>query len=343
MAFGRARRRFSDGGSYWPGFVDAMATLLLVMTFLLSILSVAQYFVTQEATGKNNALQRLNAQILELTDLLALEKNEKKDLQSSLDLLKATLADSQDKNKELQGLINLESGKSQSTDQQIASLTDKLKGEKKLSKEANAQVALLNQQLAALRRQIAALNDALDASEEKDKEQKQKIKDLGARLNVALAKRVQELNSYRSDFFGRLRRLLGNRPGIRIVGDRFVFQSEVLFPSGSDVLNPAGRIEMSKLAVALKEISREIPTKINWVLRVDGHTDRQPINTPTFPSNWELSTGRALSVVRHLISEGVAPKRLVAAGFGQFQPLEPGNSPDAFAKNRRIELKLTEK
>ena len=343
MAFGRARRRFSDGGSYWPGFVDAMATLLLVMTFLLSVLSVAQYFATQEATGKNNALQRLNAQILELTDLLALEKNEKKDLQSSLELLKATLAESQDKNKELQSIINLESGKSQSTGDQIAALADKLKGEKKLSKEANAQVALLNQQLAALRRQIAALNDALDASEKKDKEQKQKIKDLGARLNVALAKRVQELNSYRSDFFGRLRKLLGNRPGIRVVGDRFVFQSEVLFPSGSDVLNPAGRIEMSKLAVALNEISREIPAKINWVLRVDGHTDRQPINTATFPSNWELSTARALSVVRHLISEGVAPKRLVAAGFGEFQPLEPGNSPAAFAKNRRIELKLTEK
>ena len=343
MAFGRARRRFSDGGSYWPGFVDAMATLLLVMTFLLSVLSVAQYFATQEATGKNNALQRLNAQILELTDLLALEKNEKKDLLSSLELLKATLAESQDKNKELQSIINLESGKSQSTGDQIAALADKLKGEKKLSKEANAQVALLNQQLAALRRQIAALNDALDASEKKDKEQKQKIKDLGARLNVALAKRVQELNSYRSDFFGRLRKLLGNRPGIRVVGDRFVFQSEVLFPSGSDVLNPAGRIEMSKLAVALNEISREIPAKINWVLRVDGHTDRQPINTATFPSNWELSTARALSVVRHLISEGVAPKRLVAAGFGEFQPLEPGNSPAAFAKNRRIELKLTEK
>lgn len=343
MAFGRARRRLNDGGSYWPGFVDAMATLLLVMTFLLSILSVAQYFVTQEATGKDNALQRLNRQILELTDLLALEKNETKDLQSSIALLKATLAESQGKNKELQGLINLENGKSQSTDQQIAALNQKLKDKQKLSDEATAQVTLLNQQLAALRRQIAALNDALDASEKKDREQKQRIKDLGARLNVALAKRVQELNSYRSDFFGRLRKLLGNRPGIRVVGDRFVFQSEVLFPSGSDVLNPAGRIEMSKLAVALKEISREIPAKINWVLRVDGHTDRQPINTSTFPSNWELSTARALSVVRHLISEGVAPKRLVAAGFGEFQPLERGSNPEAFAKNRRIELKLTEK
>lgn len=343
MAFGRTRRRSNNEGNYWPGFVDAMATLLLVMTFLLSILSVAQYFVTQEATGKDDALQRLNRQIVELTDLLSLEKNDKKDLQSSLALLKATLAENQQKTKTLQGLIDVGDSKSKTTEQQIAALNKKLKGEKELSEEATAQVLLLNQQLAALRRQIGALNEALGASEKKAQEQKDKIKDLGARLNVALAKRVQELSSYRSDFFGRLRKLLGNRPGIRIVGDRFVFQSEVLFPSGSDIINPAGQIEMSKLAKALIQIGREIPSKINWVLRVDGHTDRQPINTAAFPSNWELSSARAISVVRYLVSEGVPPKRLVAAGFGEFQPLDSSNSTEAFAKNRRIELKLTEK
>ncbi len=343
MALGRSRRRYSDGGSYWPGFVDAMATLLLVMTFLLSILSVAQYFVTQEATGKDNALQRLNRQIVELTELLALEKNDKKDLQSSIALLQATLAESQDKTKKLEGLIGIGDEKTKSANQQLLELEKRLQSEQKLSEEANSQVALLNQQLAALRRQIAALNEALEASEKKDQEQKDRIKDLGARLNVALAKRVQELSSYRSDFFGRLRKLLGNRPGIRVVGDRFVFQSEVLFPSGSNILNPAGQIEMSKLALALTEIGREIPPTINWVLRVDGHTDRQPINTSTFPSNWELSSARAISVVKHLISEGVPSRRLVAAGFGEFQPLDPSDTPDAFAKNRRIELKLTEK
>lgn len=342
MPLSRARRRYNDGGSYWPGFVDAMATLLLVMTFLLSILSVAQYFVTQEATGKDNALQQLNRQIVELTELLALEKNEKQDLESSIALLKATLADSQSKTQELQGLVGLNDEKSRSATQRIEELSRKVEGEQKLSEEANAKVTLLNQQLAALRRQIAALNDALEASEKRDREQKDRIKDLGARLNVALAKRVQELSSYRSDFFGRLRRLLGNRPGIRIVGDRFVFQSEVLFPSGSDILNPAGQIEMSKLAVALKEISAEIPAKINWVLRVDGHTDRQPINTSSFPSNWELSSARAISVVKYLISEGIPARRLVAAGFGEFQPLDPSETPEAYAKNRRIELKLTE-
>jgi len=343
MAFGRARRRYKDDGSYWPGFVDAMATLLLVMTFLLSVLSVAQYFVTQEATGKDNAIQTLNRQILELTNLLSLEKNDKKDLESNLALLKATLADSQDKSNKLEALIGLGDSKDRSAKLQIDELNKRLKGEKELSKEATTQVALLNQQLAALRRQIAALNEALEASEAKDKEQKEQLKDLGARLNVALAKRVQELSQYRSDFFGRLRKLLGNRPGIRVVGDRFVFQSEVLFPSGSDELNPAGQIEMSKLASAVNEIRQKIPGNIKWVLRIDGHTDRQPINTPRFPSNWELSSSRATSVVRYLINEGVPANRLVAAGFGENHPLDTANTPESFAKNRRIELKLTEK
>ncbi|MEP3476234.1 MAG: peptidoglycan -binding protein [Rhodomicrobiaceae bacterium] len=343
MAFGRARRRYRDDGSYWPGFVDAMATLLLVMTFLLSVLSVAQYFVTQEATGKDNAIQTLNRQILELTNLLSLEKNDKKDLESNLALLKATLADSQEKSNKLEALIGLGDSKDRSAKLQIDELNKRLKGEKELSKEATTQVALLNQQLAALRRQIAALNEALEASEAKDKEQKEQLKDLGARLNVALAKRVQELSQYRSDFFGRLRKLLGNRPGIRVVGDRFVFQSEVLFTSGSDELNPAGQIEMSKLASAVNEIRQKIPGNIKWVLRIDGHTDRQPINTPRFPSNWELSSSRATSVVRFLINEGVPANRLVAAGFGENHPLDTSNSPEAFAKNRRIELKLTEK
>jgi len=344
MALGRSRRRQSDGGgAYWPGFVDAMATLLLVMTFLLSILSVAQYFVTQEASGKDTALQRLNNQILELTELLSLEKSDKKDLESSLALLTATLSENQDKNKKLEALIGLEGDKAKDASTEITELNKKLKGEKELSEKASAQVVLLNQQLAAIRRQIAALNEALDASEKKDKEQKDKIKDLGSRLNVALAKRVQELSAYRSDFFGRLRKVIGNRPGVRIVGDRFVFQSEVLFSSGSDELNPAGQIEMTKLANALNDIRQKIPSKINWVLRIDGHTDRQPINTAKFPTNWELSSARAISVVRYLVSEGIPPNRLVAAGFGEFQPIVAGETPGAFSKNRRIELKLTER
>jgi chemotaxis protein MotB len=185
---------------------------------------------------------------------------------------------------------------------------------------------------------------ALQASEQKDQSSQTKIADLGRRLNVALAARVQELNRYRSDFFGRLREILSDRENIRIVGDRFVFQSEVLFPSGGADLNPDGQTEMGKLAAALLDVAKEIPPEINWVLRVDGHTDNVPLaGTGRYGDNWQLSSARAISVVKFLISQGVPADRLVAAGFGEFQPIAPGDTPEARATNRRIELKLTEK
>ena len=185
------------------------------------------------------------------------------------------------------------------------------------------------------------MNEALEASEKKDQEAKDRIQDLGQRLNAALARQVQELKRYRSDFFGRLRELLAGRKDIRIVGDRFVFQSEVLFPSGGDQMTPEGLAAMDQLASAIRELERQIPSEINWALQVDGHTDIRPINTPQFPSNWELSTARAMSVVRYLISRGVPPKRLVAAGYGEFAPLVRGINQESLRKNRRIELKLT--
>ncbi|RYE56390.1 MAG: peptidoglycan -binding protein, partial [Rhizobiaceae bacterium] len=207
-----------------------------------------------------------------------------------------------------------------------------------------SQVELLNQQIAALRAQIAAVEEALQASEAKDKASQTKIADLGKRLNVALAQRVQELNRYRSDFFGRLREILSDRENIRIVGDRFVFQSEVLFPSGGNELNDAGKVEMAKLAQALIDLSKEIPSEINWVLRVDGHTDNVPLSgSGRYADNWELSSARATSVVKFLIANGVPADRLVAAGFGESQPLAQGDSDEARNQNRRIELKLTEK
>ncbi len=170
------------------------------------------------------------------------------------------------------------------------------------------------------------------------------IADLGQRLNVALAQRVQELSRYRSDFFGKLRDILGNRPDIRVVGDRFVFQSEVFFDSGQAVLRPEGRAELDKLATALLDLEKQIPSEINWVLRVDGHTDTRPLSgNSTFKTNWDLSAARAISVVQYLISKGVPPQRLVAAGFGEFQPIDPGTTDEAYGRNRRIELKLTEK
>jgi chemotaxis protein MotB len=169
------------------------------------------------------------------------------------------------------------------------------------------------------------------------------IADLGRRLNVALANKVQELASYRSEFFGRLREILGNRPDIRIVGDRFVFQSEVLFTPGSADLGPEAKSELDLLAGALRDVAAKIPPEIPWVLRVDGHTDKRPISTPQFPSNWELSTARAIAVTKYLISQGIPPSRLAAAGFGEFQPIDTAEGEDAFRKNRRIEFKLTER
>ena len=188
-----------------------------------------------------------------------------------------------------------------------------------------AQIENLNQQISALRRQIAALEEALGASEKKEKDSQLRIADLGQRLNLALAQRVQELSRYRSDFFGKLRDILGNRPDIRVVGDRFVFQSEVFFDSGAAALRPEGRAELDQLASALLDLEKQIPSEINWVLRVDGHTDTRPLSaTSPFKSNWDLSAARAISVVQYLISKGVPPQRLVAAGFGEFQPIDPG-------------------
>ncbi len=182
-----------------------------------------------------------------------------------------------------------------------------------------------------------------NASEKRDKESQGKIADLGQRLNVALAQRVQELARFRSEFFGRLRTILGNRPDIRVVGDRFVFQSEVFFDTGQATLLPEGRAELDKLAAALIDLDKQIPSEIAWVLRVDGHTDVRPIASPQFKSNWELSSARAISVVQYLVSLGVPAQRLVAAGFAEFQPLDPEKTEEAYRRNRRIELKLTER
>ena len=202
---------------------------------------------------------------------------------------------------------------------------------------------MLNQQIAALRRQLSALENALDASEKRDKDSQGRIADLGSRLNVALAQRVQELSRYRSEFFGRLRAILGNRPDVRIVGDRFVFQSEVFFDTGQALLLPEGRDELSKIATGLMDLDKQIPSEIAWVMRVDGHTDVRPINSPLFKSNWELSSARAIAVVQYLVSLGVPAQRLVAAGFAEVQPLDVASTEDAYKRNRRIELKLTER
>lgn len=339
MALGRARRA-KGGFDYWPGFVDALSTMLLVITFLLSVFMFSQYFLSREMTGKDTALQRLNRQIEELTSLLALERAGKGDAQSTILSLQATLEANEREKLRLQGLADANRGGLEAAGSEASEARRALESERQISARAMAQVDILNQQISALRRQLAAIEDALNASERRDRESQARIADLGSRLNVALAQKVQELARYRSDFFGRLREILGQRPGIRVVGDRFVFESEVLFESGQSALNPQGRAELDKLAAALADLEREIPPEIAWVMRVDGHTDKRPI---VGRSNWELSATRAISVVQYLVSKGVTPQHLVAAGFGEFQPIDTGETEEAYRRNRRIELKLTER
>ena len=341
MPRARSGRRSGEYGEFWPGYVDVLSTLLLVFTFLLSIFMLAQYFVTQEASNKDTALARLSRQIAELTSLLSLEKGKGQSAQDELSALQATLGELRLENQRLQSDAVGGAEKANAASARITALSAGLAKEKEISSSALAKVDLLNQQLLALRRQIGALNEALDASEKRDQASQARIKDLGKRLNAVLARQVQELKRYRSDFFGRLRELLKNRKDIRVVGDRFIFQSEVLFAPGDAQISAQGLATMDELARAITDLARSIPNEIDWALQVDGHTDSQPINTPQFPSNWELSTARAISVVRYLISRGVPAQRLVAAGYGEFQPIDRGTSPESLLRNRRIELKLT--
>ena len=343
MALVKNRRR-ERGVDYWPGFVDALSTLLLAIMFLLTVFVLAQFLLSREITGRDEVLNRLNGQIAELTELLALEKGSSQDLEDTLANLQSSLASSESERSRLQALLDQGTGAGDAANARVGRLTQELDDERQVSERAMSQIELLNQQIAALRAQIAAVEEALQASEAKDQESQTQIADLGRRLNVALAQRVQELNRYRSDFFGRLREILSDRENIRIVGDRFVFQSEVLFPIGGSDLDDAGRAEMDKLAAALLDLAREIPSEINWVLRVDGHTDNAPLSgTGRYRDNWELSSARATSVVKYLISRGVPANRLVAAGFGEFQPIAAGDTPETRSQNRRIELKLTER
>lgn len=338
----RRRGRGSED-AYWPGFVDAMAQLLLVITFLLSVFMVAQFLLARQISGQDTALGQLRAQIAELTQLLALEKAAKADIESSLLAMQDDFAAEKTKSAELSALLENAGQKGDSATITIGGLQTALDKEKNISSEALAKVELLNQQIAAMRRQLQSLNAMLSDAEVKNKESEAQITDLGKRLNSALAQRVQELTRYRSEFFGRLRQILSQRADVLVVGDRFVFQAEVLFPKGQPALNAEGEAEMLKLADALKQLEREIPPDIAWVLRVDGHTDADPIQSSQFKSNWELSAARAIAVVNFLIANGVSPQHLVAAGFGEFQPIDPGSTEEAKSRNRRIELKLTER
>ena len=341
MALARMRRGES-GMNYWPGFVDALSTLILSIIFLLSVFVVVQFYLQQEVQGKDTALQHLNGQIALLSKLLSMEKTSKADLEKQLGGLQASLATTQSDRDKLKGLYEGAAAAQVTAESKLNEVTGQLESEKENSSKVLGQINLLNQQIAALRDQLAALGAALDVSEKKNKHAETRISELGQRLNVALAQHVQELSSYRSDFFGKLREVLGNRPDIRIVGDRFVLQSEIFFDTGRADLKPEGRAELDQVAAAIVELESQIPAEIAWILRVDGHTDVRPI-IGQFKSNWDLSAERAISVVQYLVGKGVKPSRLVAAGFGEFQPIDSGTTEDAYRRYRRIEFKLTER
>jgi chemotaxis protein MotB len=375
--------RRARGIDVWPGFVDALASVLIVFVFMLLVFVLAQFYATWELAGRAATISRLERSIDELARTLSLERERSARLQTQLSdtetRLRATLAERDSLFSRLtgaEGKLNLtqaeldEAKRTVRADREtiearladiarlqrdieaLRELRAKLEAEvgardttiakeRQLTAAAESRVSELTRQIQALREQLTAVSNALDLQKAKVKEQQVEIADLGKRLNLALARRVQELNRYRSEFFGRLRAALGDRPDIRIVGDRFVFQSEVLFDSASAELGPEGREQIRRVARTLNEVSKKIPSDLDWVLRIDGHTDRRSIHTAEFPSNWELSTARALSIVRLLIAEGVPPKRLIAAGFGENRPIDPANTPEAWRKNRRIEIRFT--
>jgi chemotaxis protein MotB len=362
MALARVQRR-NGGLNYWPGFVDALSTLILSIIFLLTVFVVMQFYLQRDVASKNSALSHLSAQIAYLGKLLSMEKTDNSTLkdqlaqlstnltaaqaerdraQSAADTAQAAAKSAQDQLTDITGQLAGEKKTSADAQGKVAALSAQIDDEKKLSADALAQVNALNQQIVALRNQLTAVAQALDLAKQKNDESEARISDLGQQLNLALAEKVNELNRYRSNFFGKLREILGDRPDIRVVGDRFVFQSEVFFDSGRSDLKPDGRGELDKLAAVLLDLQKTIPADLGWVMRVDGHTDIRPV-AGVFRSNWDLSSARAIAVVQYLVSKGVPPQRLVAAGFGEFQPIDPGNTEDAYRRNRRIEFKLTER
>lgn len=487
------RRANNNSANYWPGFVDAMATILLVIIFLLTVFILSQFFLSTEISSKDEALIDLQSQIQELSLLLSLEQNENENLATKLEILESDLDQLFSQNEQLSSslalsndeivilqdeitnlnldyqsqiiilqdnidkqiaLYDLEREQSAERNQQIIKLISENKQistllkmkeleinnknikiqniednilnlstlntnlketlvereqtiidlrnnlnknnilltdyessiasmnvvstdfeneikEKnqiifdlrkkensnlnkisrlqsglistgKKSKEASLEIELLNIQISELKKQISAIQALLDASEQKDIEQQARIADLGKRLNLALAQRVKELSEYRSEFFGKLREIIGTRDDIKIIGDRFVFQSEVLFGSGEATIGIDGQRQLAKLSVAIQNLIEEIPDEINWILRIDGHTDIIPIRNSRYESNWDLSAARAISVVDFLMKTGIPPNRLAATGRGEYMPLDPNENEDAYRKNRRIEIKLTE-
>ncbi len=419
------RRRISSPITAWPGYVDVLSALLMVVIFVLMIFTVAQFMLSEVLHGQKNELAILHNQINELATILGLEKEKSSQLNTEVSRLSDVIIGlSEDReilssqveeysvqsetdktrikqqmlaiaslNEDIQALTRVKDELEQKVaglavslahkDDQISVLRDRSKSlaarlmektemtvlaqekieaqdiriqalsvvlesqkqaiaqEKQLSATTRAEVALLSDQITKLQTQLKMISDALALTKVQGQEKDEKIVKLGKQLNIALARKVNELQKYRSEFFGQLQKILGNNPAILIQGDRFVLQAGLLFESGSTDLGAQGRIHLTTLADTLLQISRKIPKKINWILRIDGHTDRVPIQNEIFASNWELSAARAVSVVRFLSQKGIPEKRMAAAGFSKYHPIDTADTPEAYQKNRRIEIKLT--
>ncbi len=409
----------------WPGYVDALSALLMVVIFLVLIFSVAQFLLSQILSGQESELASLQRQVKDLTVQLGLEEDHNRtlaanvadlsimisdltdtkasledrvvdmandaerdqariqqqlmtigSLQEDIDALRrlretlearvgamaatmqanhlamgtlrdrskaleARLADEQEHTLLAQRQLEQKDIRIQALSALVGEQKQALEDERQLSASARAQLAQLKQSIATLRARLETVSQALNIAQDDNETKDTEIKDLGRRLNLALARRINDLESYRSEFFGRLRQVLGDNPLIRIEGDRFVFQAELLFASGSATLGEEGRRHLGQLAATLKTLADKIPPEIDWILRIDGHTDRVPVTSGRFASNWELSTARAVSVVRFLSSQAIPESHMAAAGFSKFHPLDSADTPEAYRKNRRIEIKLT--
>ncbi len=419
------KRKNQQSISVWPGYVDVLSALLMVVIFVLMIFMVVQYLLSEVITGQESQLARLHQRISELTKELGIERekgqaltaqiaelsgmveelqterqgllqrvdslseeseSDKKRIEKQLRLIASLQEDIsalrqvrdklekqvgelsaglekketeagnlRDRSKKLEARLAEQKERTQLAQQELENKEIRIQalnavvGEQKealekqrtLTADARAEMALLKQRIEGLQSRLAEIAQAL-AKAEKEKEAKEaEIKELGKRLNIVLAREVNKLERYRSEFFGRLREILSDFPYVQIEGDRFVFQTELLFDSGSADLQPTGREHLKRLAEVLREVSREIPKDIDWVLRIDGHTDKMPIQTERFKSNWELSTARAVEVVKFLAEQNIPENRMAAAGFSQFHPRDPADTPEAYRKNRRIEIKLT--
>ena len=346
----------------WPGFVDVLATLLIVSIFTILISGIAQIYFNDILGKKRTQISELDNRISDIADKLSIEIEEKKKLERLNVQLVSTIKEKEKeivnvktevKKKDLslkiekQKNYNLNENNSdllndlRKKNKEINSFQSKIKKKENIIGENLTKISNLEKNIIELSRQLKVLSNQLDESEKKDKNNKVKIESLGKRLNVALAGKVQELREYQSIFLKKIKESIGDRSDIILSGDRFIFPSEIFFNTASDQIEENGFVELKKIAKSLIDISKIIPREIDWVLRIDGHTDKRPIFNNNFPSNWHLSSSRAIKIVNFLITQGIPPSRLVAAGFGEYHPITDNDSEQAYKKNRRIEIKLT--